>query len=93
MGSCCSVRTLSAYDARMRDGIRCPACGLIDWSRGEQTVIERETGSLCVEGTAPNRRAPASWRCTACGYVADEASAASRMLARAVFGRRFAELA
>ena len=83
--------SLAAYDPHPRDGLRCPACGRIDWARDDLTIVEVDGGVL-VEGSDASARSGADWLCRTCGNTAVESSRASRLLARAVVGSRYAEL-
>lgn len=88
------MRSVSVYDPRMRDGMRCPRCGGIDWRGDGVTVVERPGGDLRVEGLDVGAwRRIAVWTCGMCGQVADEDGRSSRLLARAIVANRYADLA
>ncbi len=87
----CMFRSLTAYDPHLRDGLRCPGCGRIDWVRDGLTIVEVDEGVL-VEGIGAPRRTGVDWRCRTCGNAAVESSRASRLLARVVIGSRYADL-
>jgi len=89
----CKFRSLTAYDPRMQDAMRCPVCQWIDWARDGVAVAETADGRLRVEGVVVHAQRPDDWRCLRCGYAADEASRMSRILVRAVIASRFADLA
>ncbi len=88
----CKFRSLTAYDPRIRVGMRCPVCWRIGWVQDGVSVVERADEGILVEGLDAARPQRAEWHCMACGYAADESSRMSRLLARALIGSRFADL-
>ena len=87
------MRAASLHDARMRDGLRCPACSRIDWQADGLAVVEGTDGSLLVEGLdVAGSRQVSDWDCRRCGYRAEESTRPSRLLARVLIASRFGYL-
>ena len=90
----CRMRSVSVYDPRIRDRLRCPACGRIDWHGDGIAVVESAEGVVHVEGVDVGRRPQvAAWTCRTCGHIPELADSRSRLLARAVIASRYSELA
>ena len=84
------MRSVSMYDPRIRDGMRCPRCGRIDWHSDGIAVVEHSASDLRVEGLdVCTWQQVATWTCGTCGQVADEGERASRLLARAIVASRY----
>ena len=88
----CLFRSASAYDPRMHEGLRCPACERIHWVRDGTTVMEVEDGRILVEVIDTGQGQAGPWRCAPCGFAAAESSRSGRLLARALIASRFAAL-
>ena len=88
----CLFRGASLSGPGLRDGLRCPACGRIDWRRDGITVGDAGPGGVTISGPDVPRGRSGDWQCSACGHIATESSRPSRLLARAVIAVRYREL-